>query len=84
MIRPDPGKWDQTADDLRRLATTAENPRTRERFLVRDLGRDTEAIQGPAHILFFEHPELRRYEKRPVRVVVEPVCGAGSLRGPKA
>jgi hypothetical protein len=34
MIRPDTGKWGQTADDLRHLATAAEHPRTRERFLA--------------------------------------------------
>ena len=34
MIRPDVRKWGQTADDLRRLATEAEHPRTRERFLA--------------------------------------------------
>jgi hypothetical protein len=34
MIRPDPGKWDQTTDDLRHLATAAGHPRTRERFLA--------------------------------------------------
>ena len=34
MIRPDVQKWGQTADDLRRLATEAAHPRTRERFLA--------------------------------------------------
>ena len=34
MIRPDVQKWGQTTDDLRRLATEAEHPRTRERFLA--------------------------------------------------
>lgn len=34
MIRPDVEKWGQTPDDLRRLATDAPHPRTRERFLA--------------------------------------------------
>ena len=34
MIRPDTQKWGQTNDDLRRLATEAPPPRTRERFLA--------------------------------------------------
>ena len=32
MIRPDFGKWDQTAEDVRRLSITAEHPRSRERY----------------------------------------------------
>ena len=34
MIRPDTAKWNQTLDDLRRLATGPVHPRTRERFLA--------------------------------------------------
>jgi hypothetical protein len=34
MIRPDTTKWEQTPDDLRRLATESVHPRTRERFLA--------------------------------------------------
>ena|GEM_PF-1422755 len=34
MIRPDTTKWNQTPDDLRRLATESAHPRTRERFLA--------------------------------------------------
>jgi hypothetical protein len=34
MIRPDVGKWNQTADDLRQAALGAAHPRTRERFLA--------------------------------------------------
>ena len=34
MIRPDWAKWNQTPEDLLRLATQAEPPRTRERFLA--------------------------------------------------
>jgi hypothetical protein len=34
MIRPEPSKWNQTPDDLRRLATESAHPRTRERFLA--------------------------------------------------
>ena len=32
MILPDLAKWNQSPDDLRRLATEAGHPRTRERF----------------------------------------------------
>ena len=32
MIRPDFQKWDQSADDMRRLSLEAEHPRSRERF----------------------------------------------------
>ena len=34
MIRPDINKWNQTHDDLLRLATQSSHPRTRERFLA--------------------------------------------------
>jgi transposase len=32
MVRPDLEKWNQKAEDLRRLAIEAEHPRSRERF----------------------------------------------------
>jgi transposase len=32
MVRPDFEKWDQKAEDIRRLAIGAEHPRSRERF----------------------------------------------------
>ncbi len=34
MLRIDHARWGQTPADLRRLATTAPHPRTRERFLA--------------------------------------------------
>ena len=34
MIRPDVAKWEQTTNDLRRLATESAHVRTRERFLA--------------------------------------------------
>ena len=34
MLRVDHARWDQTPADLRRLATSASHPRTRERFLA--------------------------------------------------
>ena len=34
MLRVDTARWDQTPDDLRRLAVEAPHPRTRERFLA--------------------------------------------------
>jgi transposase len=33
-LRVDPARWGQTPADLRRLATSAPHPRTRERFLA--------------------------------------------------
>jgi transposase len=32
MVRPDFEKWNQKAEDIRRLAIEAEHPRSRERF----------------------------------------------------
>ena len=64
MIRPDVIKWNQTPDDLRRLATEAEHPRTRERFLAlymiatdqsnatewaKQIGRNDESVMGWVH-----------------------------------
>ena len=34
MLRVDHARWGQTPADLRRLATSAPHPRTRERFLA--------------------------------------------------
>ena len=34
MLHIDCARWDQTPEDLRRLATSAPHPRTRERFLA--------------------------------------------------
>lgn len=34
MLRVDHGKWQQTSDDLRRLARDAAHARTRERFMA--------------------------------------------------
>jgi transposase len=34
MLRIDHARWGQTPEDLRRLATSAPHPRTRERFLA--------------------------------------------------
>jgi hypothetical protein len=34
MLRIDTARWGQTPEDLRRLATSAPHPRTRERFLA--------------------------------------------------
>ena len=32
MVRPDFAKWNQTAEDMRRLSIEAKHPRSRERF----------------------------------------------------
>lgn len=34
MLRPDFAKWDQSAEEMLRLSTEAEHPRTRERCLA--------------------------------------------------
>lgn len=34
MLRPDFVKWNQSAEEMRRLSTEAEHPRTRERCLA--------------------------------------------------
>lgn len=34
MLRPDFAKWQQSAEEMRRWATEAEHPRTRERCLA--------------------------------------------------
>ena len=64
MIRPDVTKWGQTVDDLRRTASDAAHPRTRERFQALDMiasgqtnatrwadeiGRNDESVSGWAH-----------------------------------
>jgi hypothetical protein len=72
MIRPDCVKWNQTADDFRRLVTEAPYPRTRERFLAlyqiangqsnatqwaAQIGRCDESVMGWFHSYNEQGPE---------------------------
>ena len=78
MIRPDVQKWGQTTDDLRRLATEAEHPRTRERFLAlfmiavgqsnatlwaAQIGRCDECVMGWIHKYNGCGPEAMTYRR---------------------
>jgi hypothetical protein len=78
MIRPDTAKWGQTIDDLRRLATGAEHPRTRERFLAlyqiatgqtnatqwaENIGRCDECVMGWVHCYNERGPEAMIYRR---------------------
>jgi hypothetical protein len=78
MIRPDFAMWNQTPDDFRRLATEAEHPRTRERFLAlyqivtgranatrwaQQIGRCDESIMGWVHTYNQGGPESLIYRR---------------------
>ena len=78
MIRPDTPKWGQTTDDLRRLATEAPHPRTRERFLAlfviaagqsnatlwaTRIGRCDECVLGWVHRYNDRGPEAMTYRR---------------------
>jgi hypothetical protein len=64
MLRPDFDKWQQTADDVLKLAREAAHPRSRERFLAlyaigsgqsnathwaKASGRENETVMGWVH-----------------------------------
>ena len=76
MIRPDVRQWGQATDDLRRLATEAPHPRTRERFLAlfviasgqsnatlwaARVGRCDECVLGWVHAYNARGPEALTY-----------------------
>lgn len=78
MIRPDVKKWNQTANDLRRLATDSEHPRTRERFLAlymiaseqanatqwaEQTGREDESIMTWVHMYNERGPDAVCYRR---------------------
>jgi len=78
MIRVDLGKWGQSADDLRRLATESPHPRTRERFLAlfmiatgranasswaRSINRENETVIGWVRSYNERGPEAATYRK---------------------
>jgi hypothetical protein len=64
MIRPDFSKWEQSADDVLKLAREAKHPRSRERYLAlyaigsgqshatqwaKATGRENETVMGWVH-----------------------------------
>jgi hypothetical protein len=78
MVRPDPQKWNQTTDDLRRLATGSPHPRTRERFLAlymiaseqtnatrwaEAVGREDESVLNWAHRYNERGPDALTYRR---------------------
>jgi hypothetical protein len=68
MLRVDTAKWNQTPDDLRRLAVSASHPRTRERFqALYEIARDESAFSwskttGRRHSTVLDW--IRRYNDR--------------------
>ena len=78
MIRPEVQRWGQTTGDLRRLATEAEHPRTRERYLAlfliasgetnatlwaERIGRCDECVMGWIHKYNEGGPEALTYRR---------------------
>ena len=78
MVQPDVQKWSQTTDDLRRLATEAPHPRTRERFLAlfmiasgqsnatqwaEQIDRCDECVMGWVHKYNAAGPEAMTYRR---------------------
>ena len=78
MIRPDTSKWNQSSDDLRRLATESTHPRTRERFLAlyqiatqqtnatqwaAQIDRCDESVMGWIHTYNERGPEAMTYRR---------------------
>lgn len=78
MIQPDFMKWNQSPADFRRLATEAEHPRTRERFLAlyqivtgqsnatqwaAQIGRCDESVMGWVHTYNQDGPESLIYRR---------------------
>jgi transposase len=77
MLQVDLAAWDQSADDLRRLATTAAHRRSRERYLAlydiargscatqvaERTGRDPETVMGWVHAYNDRGPEALLYQR---------------------
>ncbi len=93
MIRPDVQKWGQTTDDLRRLATEAAHPRTRERFLAlfviaagqsnatlwaTRIGRCDECVMGWVHRYNERGPDALTYRRTGGRA---PLYGLSGRKG---
>ena len=96
MIRPDVQKWGQTTDDLRRAATEATHPRTRERFLAlfvlatgqsnatswaERIGRCDESVLAWVHAYNDRGPEAMTYRRTGGRApFLRPRSSRGSPR----
>ena len=78
MLSVDHARWDQTPEDLRRLAVSAPHPRTRERFLVlyditqqsrgvtrvaARTGRHPQTVMGWLHAYTAHGPEALVYRR---------------------
>ena len=78
MIRPSTSKWQQTPDDLRRLATESSHGRTRERFMAlyqialgqtnatqwaQQIDRCDECVMGWVHGYNEHGPEAMTYRR---------------------
>lgn len=78
MIRPDFAKWNQTADDMRRLSIEAGHQRSRERFQAlymmgtkqynatqwaRKIGRKNQTVMNWVHKYNAEGPESLHYRR---------------------
>jgi transposase len=78
MIRLDLKKWNQTPEELRRLATESPHPRTRERFLAlymiasgqtnatrwaKEIGREDESVINWVHKYNESGPSVLTYRR---------------------
>jgi hypothetical protein len=78
MLRPAIEAWDQSVDDLRRLAIDAPHPRTRERFQAlfmiasgaanasgwaAQTGREDETVLGWVHLYNAAGPRAMAYRR---------------------
>lgn len=76
MVRPDFAKWNQTAEDVLKLAREAEHPRSQERYMAlyaigskqsnanrwaKAIGRDNETVLDWLHLYNEEGPQAVAY-----------------------
>jgi hypothetical protein len=96
MLRPAIEAWDQSVDDLRRLAIDAPHPRTRERFQAlfmiasgaanasgwaKRTGRDDETVLGWVHLYNAAGPRAMAYRRTGGAPLFCPTTG--SERSPR-
>ena len=95
MLSVDHARWDQTPEDLRRLAVSAPHPRTRERFLVlyditqqsrgvtrvaARTGRHPQTVMGWLHAYNGHGPDALVYRRTGGRPPFAPTPGPASAR----